>query len=59
MKLIVKLYPESGNAHDSLAEVYYRSGDITRAIENYRQSLVLDPGNTNAAEQLKVLRGGG
>ena len=55
MKLIVGLYPESGNAYDSLAEVYARSGDRTRAIENYRRSLVLDPGNANAEDQLKTL----
>ncbi|MDQ1191585.1 CubicO group peptidase (beta-lactamase class C family) [Brevundimonas vesicularis] len=57
MKLIVGLYPESGNAHDSLAEVYARSGDRTRAIENYRRSLMLDPANANAAEQLEALQG--
>jgi len=55
MKLIVTLYPESGNAYDSLGEVYARSGDRTKAIESYRQSLVLDPANANAAEQLEGL----
>lgn len=56
MKVIVSLYPQSGNAHDSLAEVYARSGDSTRAVENYRRSLVLDPLNANAAEQLRALQ---
>jgi CubicO group peptidase (beta-lactamase class C family) len=55
MKLIVALNPESGNAYDSLGEVYARSGDRTKAIENYRRSLVLNPENANAAEQLKAL----
>lgn len=55
MKLIVVLNPASGNAYDSLAEVYARSGDRVRAIENYRRSLELDPANTNAVEQLKRL----
>ncbi|MFC5372665.1 serine hydrolase [Brevundimonas faecalis] len=55
MKLIVALYPESSNAYDSLGEVYARSGDRLRAIENYRRSFVLDPANLNAAEQLKAL----
>lgn len=55
MKLIVRLYPDSGNAWDSLAEVYARSGDRPRAIQNYRRSLALDPANTNAAEQLRTL----
>lgn len=58
MKLIVRLYPDSGNAWDSLAEVYARSGDRTRAIENYRRSLALDPTNTNAVDQLKGLEAG-
>lgn len=57
MKLIVSLYPDSGNAYDSLAEVYARSGDRPRAIENYRRSLALDPNNANAVEQLKALEG--
>lgn len=59
MKLIVKLHPESGNAYDSLAEAYERSGDRARAMENYRRSLALDPANANAAEQLKALQGEG
>lgn len=58
MKLIVKLHPDSGNAYDSLAEVYARSGDRARAIENYRRSLTLDPANANAVEQLKKLEDG-
>lgn len=58
MTLIVRLYPDSGNAYDSLAEVYARSGDRPRAIENYRRALALDPANINAAEQLRTLEGG-
>ncbi len=58
MKLIVKLHPDSGNAYDSLAEVYARSGDRARAIENYRRALTLDPANANAVEQLKTLEDG-
>ena len=59
MKLIVTLYPQSGNAYDSLAEVYERSGDRARATENYRRSLELDPGNAHAAEQLKSFQSSG
>lgn len=58
MKLIARLYPDSANAYDSLAEVYARSGDRPRAIENYRRSLALDPANTNAVEQLRTLEAG-
>jgi CubicO group peptidase (beta-lactamase class C family) len=56
MKLIVTLYPQSGNAYDSLADVYDRSGDRANAVENYRRSLALDRANANAAEQLKRLQ---
>jgi cytochrome c-type biogenesis protein CcmH/NrfG len=56
MKLIVALHPESGNAYDSLGEVYARSGDRAKAIESYRRSLALDPANANAAEQLEALK---
>lgn len=55
MKLIVSLYPQSGNAYDSLAEAYARSGDRVRARENYQRSLALDPANANAVEQLRLL----
>jgi tetratricopeptide (TPR) repeat protein len=54
-KAIVEMYPESANAHDSLAEGYLRSGDKELAIRHYRKSLELNPENSNAAEQLKRL----
>jgi CubicO group peptidase (beta-lactamase class C family) len=57
MQLVVRLYPDSANAYDSLAEVYARGGDQTQAIENYQRSLVLDPANLNAVEQLARLEG--
>lgn len=56
MKLIVSLCPESGNAYDGLAEVYARSGDTLRAVENYRRALALGPANANAAELLEALQ---
>jgi hypothetical protein len=31
------------------------AGDTSLAIENYRKSLILDPGNANAEEMLKRL----
>jgi CubicO group peptidase (beta-lactamase class C family) len=53
--LAVRLYPDSGNAHDSLAEGYEASGANALAIEHYRQSLALEPGNQHAVEKLKAL----
>jgi CubicO group peptidase (beta-lactamase class C family) len=58
-KLIVSLYPESGNAYDSLADGYDVNGDRALAIKNYKRSLELDPKNTNAVERLKKLEDDG
>lgn len=55
-KFIVRLYPESSNAYDSLGEAYMVAGNIEIAIQNYEKSLKLDPLNTNATEKLKELR---
>jgi len=49
-------FPESSNTWDSLAEAYMTRGNKELAIKYYEKSLELDPGNTNAAEQLKKLR---
>jgi CubicO group peptidase (beta-lactamase class C family) len=48
-------FPLSGNAFDSLGEAYMAAGMKEPAIENYRRSLALDPGNGNAEEMLKTL----
>jgi CubicO group peptidase (beta-lactamase class C family) len=54
-KVAVDLYPDSGNAYDSLADAYQQSGNRALAIENYKRSLALDPKNTNATRHLKQL----
>jgi CubicO group peptidase (beta-lactamase class C family) len=54
-KLNVEMFPSDGNAYDSLAEAYMTSGNKEQAIVNYRRSLELSPGNTNAVELLKKL----
>ena len=54
-KLSVETYPTSFNTYDSLAEAYMDHGDRDLAIKNYKKSLELNPGNTNAAEKLKQL----
>jgi tetratricopeptide (TPR) repeat protein len=56
-RLNTELHPESANSFDSLGEGYMESGDKPQAIENYEKSLALDPKNSNAASQLKKLRG--
>ncbi len=55
-KLIVKEYPNSANAYDSLAEAYQLNGSKELAIRNYQISLKLNPENENARDKLKELR---
>jgi tetratricopeptide (TPR) repeat protein len=54
-KLNVAMYPESLFVYDNLAEAQAAAGDIQGAIANYKKSLELFSGNTNAAERLKKL----
>ena len=54
-KLNTEDHPQSFNAYDSLGEAYMTNGDRELAIKNYKRSLELNPGNTNAAEMLKKL----
>jgi len=55
-KLSVEAYPQSYNTYDSLAEGYMYNSDRELAIKNYQMSLQLNPGNTNAVEELKKLQ---
>ena len=49
-------FPGASNTWDSLAEAYMIKGNKELAIKYYEKSLELDPGNSNAVEQLKKLR---
>ena len=55
-KLNVDLYPNSANAYDSLGESYAAIGETALAIKNYEKAFQLDPGNTNAAEQIRKFK---
>jgi dienelactone hydrolase len=57
LKLLAHLYPDSGNAHDSVAEAYAINNDNANAIVHYQRALQLDPKNTNAAQALAALKG--
>ena len=52
-KLNVRLYPQSANTYDSLAELYAELGNHELARKNYQRALALNPQNTGAAEYLK------
>ncbi|MEK6287250.1 MAG: S41 family peptidase [Acidobacteriota bacterium] len=58
LKLNVREFPKSSNVYDSLGEAYAKAGNRELAIQNYRRSNELDPGNTNALEVIKRLTGG-
>jgi Flp pilus assembly protein TadD len=53
-----RLYPDSGNAWDSLGEVLAKAGRKEQAIASYRKSLELDPKNKNGQAMLEKLTKG-
>jgi tetratricopeptide (TPR) repeat protein len=48
-------YPDSFNTYDSLAEAYMMAGSYKEAIENYKRSVELNPGNQNGKKMLEKL----
>jgi tetratricopeptide (TPR) repeat protein len=52
----VQDHPHSSNVYDSLGEAYMKAGQKDLAIQNYENSLQLDPKNTNAVDMLKKLK---
>ncbi|MEQ5789764.1 prolyl oligopeptidase family serine peptidase [Muricauda sp. NFXS6] len=51
-----KLYPNSANLYDSMAEGYLFMGDQENAIESFKKSLELNPQNQNAIYRLEKLK---
>jgi dienelactone hydrolase/predicted negative regulator of RcsB-dependent stress response len=58
LKLDVQVFPSSWNGYDSLGEAYMKAGQKQLAIESYKKSLELNPGDDEAKEKLKELEGG-
>lgn len=54
-KLNIEAFPDESNTYDSLGEAYMANNDYGLAIENYEESLALDPDNAHAVEMLRVL----
>lgn len=54
-KFALQLFPESGNLHDSLAEVYRFANRKEEAIHHFKRSLELSPNNSNAVARLREL----
>lgn len=55
LALATKIYPESANLFDSLAEAYLFAGNKEKAVANFKKSLALFPENENAQKRLKLL----
>ena len=49
LRLVVHVYPESANAHDSLGDAYLAAGDRARAREEFQQALTLAPADSSLA----------
>ncbi|MDU8886241.1 serine hydrolase [Yeosuana sp. MJ-SS3] len=54
-RLNVEVFPESPNVYDSYAEALMYQGKNDLAIENYKKSVELNPGNQNGIDYLKKL----
>jgi predicted TPR repeat methyltransferase len=54
----VDLFPNSGNAYDSLGEAQRKAGQREAAVKSYEKSLALDPKNDNASKVLAEMRAG-
>ncbi len=54
-RLNAEAYPESSSAFYSLGEVFLKRNDNEKAIENYKKSVTLNPGNQQAIDRLKKL----
>ncbi len=55
LSINAKAYPASAYAFYSLGEAFQKEGSKEKAIENYKKSLSLNPGNQQAIDMLKVL----
>jgi hypothetical protein len=55
-KLNTMLFSGNWNVWDSLAECYYYMKEYDLAIENYKKSLELNPGNANAVQMVEKIR---
>jgi CubicO group peptidase (beta-lactamase class C family) len=56
LKMNLTQFPQDGNTHDSMGEIYLMQGDTASAIAAYEKALALNPGNTNAADVLRKLK---
>jgi CubicO group peptidase (beta-lactamase class C family) len=56
LKMNLMQFPQDGNTHDSMGEIYLMQGDSASSIASYEKALALNPKNTNAADVLRKLK---
>lgn len=54
-KINVDAFPNSSNVYDSYGEALLKNGNKEKAIENYKKSVKLNPGNESGVKILKEL----
>lgn len=54
--LIINEFPSSANAYDSMGEAYLVAKDSTKALENYEQSLRMNPDNFHAEDVIQSIK---
>jgi len=52
----IDLYPKSYNVYDSMGEAWMNKGDFKKAIAYYEKSLVLNPNNQGAKNNIKKMK---
>jgi len=55
-KSYVSMSPKSANAHDSLGEAYFKSGDLNASIAEYEKALALNPKFKNSIKILEKVK---
>jgi len=55
-KVNTQAYPTNGDIWDSLAEAYYKAGNLDEASRDYEKSVSLNPGNENGKQMLKKIK---
>ncbi len=56
MKKAAKLFPKNVKVRLKTAEAYESTGQVARAVQEYKQALVIDPDNKRAKKRLEKLK---
>lgn len=55
-KLIISEFPNSANAYDSMGEAYLQAKDSIKSLQNYEQSLLMNPDNFYAEDVIQKIK---